>query len=497
MMTIGRILCVCWLVALALPTANAQQDDRIQKGDILDANPGVGTSGLNSGVQTGSTINSQLYVGGRVTGLARFRGNVPYSQVGSLQLNLPGSSVRSFERASVGLQEATSGQAYRTSAYLDRTQTVMGLRGIQSGLTVPGSNMPRYSTLPPQVANELYTTAVRRYEPLMDLQSLQQPLITSPVQSPLTPPVVLNAGQVVPDRFSEGYRPGTGAVLSLPWQEDREKLLAELNEIRRDRGAEAQLGYDAEVPEKDTRVGTPITGQPTVADQPSTILAQSRSAMPRADQDAFHDLLMAIRLKEVEAAESLDDQSQSTLVTEGPSGELTIQSLAGRNADMFNRFISEAQKLLAAGRYYDADVRFTSAEAANPQNPIAQVGSSLAMFAAGEPVTAAYRLYRAMEVFPPIMETQLAARSLMDSDIFDRRLAELDNTLGEQTPSDNQMLLMLAAYMHTSAGQDSLAKEFAKRLQDVATDPLLAAYAEFILTGERPDQQSLQQQDGE
>ncbi len=497
MVHIARMLVVLSVVAVLASSATGQYGDlRTQRGDALDANPGAGTGGRNQTVVSGRAINSQLYISGRVSGLGNFRGSRPYTPVGSLALSLPGASVRSFRQQSVGLQEATSGYAYRASPYLDRAQTVLGLRGIELGLASPGSNVPRHSTLTPQVANELYSTATRRYQPLMDRQVPGRLLWQGPATEPLTAPVVRGQGTDAPDRFANTYRPGAGAILGVPWQDDREQLLAELSAIRRDIGADTRVGEPIGGEPEDPRIGSRITGEPIGADEPSVaVVARRASMMPEPGQDAFYDLMMAIRANEMEAAvPGGDDQvgrpgRTGSLVTSSPSGSLIVTSLAGGDRDVFNRFMTDAQTLMRARRYYDAAVKFSAAATANPRNPFSQVGTALAMFAAGEPMSSAYRLRRAMEIFPPIMETQMAVAGMMDAATFDQRLAELDTELTEQGV-DDQMLLLLATYMHASAGNADQAGIYAQRLETAATDPLLAAYAEFILTGRRPDEQS-------
>ncbi len=501
-MSLDKTFCVTLMIALVASWASGQGvDARVQWGDALDANPGVGSRGYNSGIgvaQIGQAINSQLYVNGRVSGLAGFRGRTPYSAVGALQLSLPGGSVRNFRQQSVGLQEITAGGAtYRASPYLDRAQTVLGLRGIMSGLASPGSNVPQHSTLPRQVANELYSTAVRRYQPIMrNASSAGLVLWQSSVQGPLGMPVV--AGQIAaPGRFEGVTRPGAGAIFALPWQENREELLAELNAIRKDRGATAQLNPQDDQIEDDPRINTMITGQPDVETDSAVLpTGAMQTLMPEPGQDAFHDLLMEMRAQQAADADPADDrrledadrqrQARSLVVPE-ESGALIIRSLAGRNQDMFNRFMVEAESLMDRGRYYDAAVKFSSASSSNLQNPFSHMGAALAMFAAGEPVSSAVRLRRAMTIFPPIMETQLAVADMMDADVFRRRLADLDRLLGGSS-EDNQMLLMLATYMNASVDNDTEAAAFAQRLADVADDPMLAAYAKFVLTGERPDE---------
>jgi len=493
-------------IALVVTSASGQgpRDARLQRGDALDANPGAGTGGRNIGSPaTGRAIESQLYVSGRTGGLTRFRGNVPYSPPGTLQLTLPGAAVRSFQQQSVGLREATSGYAYSPSAYYDRRQTVLGLGGITSGLASPGSNVPLYSTLPPHVANQLSSTAMRRYEPLLEQSTAGQLLWQNPLQRPAGLPLGVGAAATTEGQADTSFRPGATAIFGLPWQDDRQELLEELNSVRRDRGASAQLNGDEVQPDDDPRLSPIITGQPDVAAEPAAPpTARGASLMPEPGQDAFHDLLMAILAEETAAAQAAEDAGgeaadpgAETAMPPRQPGTLVIRSLAGRNQDLFNHFMTEAQTLMSRGQYYDAAAKFSSAAVANPQNPLSQMGAALAMFGAGEPVSAAFRLRRAMEIFPPIMETQMAVAEMMDAATFDDRLAELDGLLGEQTPNDSQMLLLLATYMHASAGQEDQAKAYAQRLADIASDALTSAYAQFVLTGKRPDEQTDQPAD--
>jgi len=201
-------------------------------------------------------------------------------------------------------------------------------------------------------------------------------------------------------------------------------------------------------------------------------------------------------LSDLQSAYPASEQLQWAL---GEANERVVrrahQALESGDAERLGVLMTEAQTLMSRGQYYDAAAKFSSAAVANPQNPLSQMGAALAMFGAGEPVSAAFRLRRAMEIFPPIMETQMAVAEMMDAATFDDRLAELDGLLGEQTPNDSQMLLLLATYMHASAGQEDQAKAYAQRLADVASDALMSAYAQFVLTGKRPDEQTDQSAD--
>ncbi len=68
------------IIAVSSALAWGQVDARVNQGNVLDANPGVGTGGVNTEVAPTNAMDTQLVVGNQVTGLAGFRGNVPYYQ---------------------------------------------------------------------------------------------------------------------------------------------------------------------------------------------------------------------------------------------------------------------------------------------------------------------------------------------------------------------------------------------------------------------------------
>ena len=128
------LACVCG--SASVTTA---QVSRTQVGGAIDSNYQIGSGGQNRPVGSGP-INSQLYVSGQVSGLARFRGQVGYFAPNELNMAVPSASLSGFRRRSAGLEGLTG--SYYTSSYYEPTSTVFGLRGITSGQAAPGTNMP-------------------------------------------------------------------------------------------------------------------------------------------------------------------------------------------------------------------------------------------------------------------------------------------------------------------------------------------------------------------
>ncbi|MHC4561465.1 MAG: tetratricopeptide repeat protein [Planctomycetota bacterium] len=494
-----------WVSSIAVLAAVAaigsgQGDVRVQTGNVLDANPQVGSGGRNEASAAGQPINSQLYVTGQVTGLAGFRGSVGYRAANELRLDLPGQSVRSFRGRSVGLRGAVEGTGYRTQPYLDRAQTAMGLRGITSGAAAPGTNVPAHSTLNRQVANELFGKATQSYKQILRTPSrVVSTAMPSVGAEPLAPGWISTAAVRTPDRFEEMDRPGDTALFQLASYDDRQELIRQLR-LRRD-------DEDEEVDEDDRRLDTRVDTRidPSVA--PEAPLRPEADVpddggdrqMPKPGEDAFHDLLMALRERQLAArkAESsrkdedvFEPTDEDAEADEDGKDLIIIRALGGRHRDHFNRFMIEGGRLLKAGRYYAAADKYRAAVVVNPHNPMARIGSALALFGAGESFSAGFHLRRAMELFPPLMETRLDIAGMVEMKAFTKRLEELKEVLAEQAGAyDNPVTLLLGAYLCASVDQQQDARRYAYRLGAASGgNPIYSAYSEFLITGKRPDQ---------
>ena len=474
------------VVAMA-SLAGAQQDTRVQSGNVLDANPQVGSGGVNPSAQPYSPINSQLYVTGQVTGLAGFRGDVGYFGTDQLHLTLPGASVRAFEQRSVGAYQAVHGApTYRTQGYLDRAQTVLSVRGISSGATATGTNIPLHSTLSTSVANELYGTVTRPYRTLYETPGVTSTAMPSIGRETLAPVWVRSSADQTPDRYAGVDRPGATALFGLPWLDEREQLVQELRQRAQ---ADELEDEDVRIGERmDTRIDTegfsldplPVTG----GEDEETI---SLRGLPRPGDDAFHDLLMALRHQQIAAA---GEDAEPVEAEDGQTDDLiAISFLGGEHRDYFNEFMTEGDELLRAGQYYDAADKYRGAITINPQNPMARLGAALALFGAGESYSAAMYLRSAMRLFPPLIETRLDIAAMMDVNTFDDRLDEFKRQIRERPElPERPGPLLLATYLHNSIGQRVEARRYALRLRAVAHgDEIYQAYAQFVLTGQRPD----------
>lgn len=165
---------------------------------------------------------------------------------------------------------------------------------------------------------------------------------------------------------------------------------------------------------------------------------------------------------------------------------ILLHGLAGTSADLFNAQMARAEELLRRGRYYSAAEHYELAVMVDSSNPLARLGLSASLLMAGEPVTAGLHLRRAMEMFPPMMETRLDMKLLADRDRFRLQMKQLDRRLAD-TGEVDPLLALTAAYYHYSAEGAEAAAPAARKLREVSEDDaLLQAFARFLLTGRRP-----------
>ncbi len=168
------------------------------------------------------------------------------------------------------------------------------------------------------------------------------------------------------------------------------------------------------------------------------------------------------------------------------TNQFVLHALAGASSDEVNELLSQGQVHLAAGKFYDANADFIVAGTFSAVNPCPHLGSAVAMFAAGEPVTAARRLKLAMDMFPPTIETRVDLAALLGEDVATEALSDLVGIVGnDASDDDDALLLLLAVYMHSSMDNMDRAQLFAERLLAAAgEDKILTTYAQFIITGE-------------
>jgi len=514
----GRMLFTAGAM-LALCAAASGQVRPTQAGRELDMNYQIGSGGYNLAPARGGAFNSQLYVTGQTTGLSRFRGNVPYAAENQLRLDVPSARLSTFRQESVGLPQIIGRSGYGVLPYYDRTTTVFNVRGIKAGLTSPGSNVPLRSTIPPPLAKKLYRDVTADYKPIIESPAGQRMYTTPfvPAPSPAAPPP--RAGWAGGEAVS---RPGATSIFAVLRAEDQQELARELMQLgMQDRRLETRVETEADtrtrvVPEAVGAVEPPGPQEPEGAKTDLTTYSTGlEPAMPRPNQDVFLDILVTLRQRrrqeqrfssgrivppveqpsegaeagEPSAAES-PTKSPSLVELLGERGVVVIHGLAGAGGDLFNQTMAEAQRNLKAGKFYRAVDSYEAAIIIDSGNPLARIGQGLARLGAGEPLSAALQIQRAMRLFPPIMETRLDIAAMLPIEAVEYQLERVDARLeasGRVEPS----LALLSAFVHHNLGHKAEAARSARLLRSAAgDDELLKAYASYLLTGRHPTTRS-------
>jgi hypothetical protein len=533
-MKTSSLLLMAAVAALVVQSADAQVR-QLQTGQTLDANYQMGSGGYNTvnGGQGG--VNSQLYVNGQVTGLGSFHGRVPYGTVGALRMDVPSAGFDTFMRQSVGAQDAMTSQVYQTTPYIPST-AVPQLQNFARGDIGSMGYRRQYDS----GAQSLYIDATADYQPLISSSPMRSSANGRANQDTLLVAPTSDAGGTnYPGAFAS---PLFGAPSSV-----RDALAKEFRQMdaRADKAVDASVDASVDgrakgdklpdlndpgkgtndLSSKDPNSKEPSANRPGTTDTPRRDIARPPTKTtndpnggvagrdregvlrPRANQDVFMDLLVNLqarrntvtdpaitaplpKLEKPDTGRPADGETPvrtgKRVVEMGQDRTILLHGLAGTGNDMFNSQMKKAQSKLLAGRYYDSAGDFETACVIDMANPLARLGAGLAIFGAGEPFSAALHVRRGLQVFPPIMETRLDLKGMMDTKVFDAQLTELDNRLAGDD-KDSAELLLLGTYLHYAVGQDKEAQACAQRLKVLTKDDrLIQSYAEFVLTGKRP-----------
>jgi len=491
----------CLAAVLCAPLAATGQVRPVQDGRALDANPRIGSYGRNIPAPAEPRFDSQLYVTGQVSGLRRFRGTVGYFGDKELHLSLPSASLGDFRRRSVGLQDALRGQTYLPTPYYERTTTMLRADDILGGRAAAGTNIPA-ATVPTAtpLGQRLYVDALAEFytaEAQAPGRALAPPAPTSlmPSLSPGTASVLTAAAAA--SSLAPAPVPETTPLFAVPRTPERAELVRELyRQARRDRLVDRRI---------DTRVEAPSAVAATAdanslaqpAETPGGPLG-TRIGQPLPDRDVFMDLMMlGLRLRQRKRAATTAPATMPAtaatpaapqvtwtgrLVELNEAGEIIIHGLVGKSRDPFNARMAQAQEKLRAKRYYDAADLYETAGLITPHNPLARVGIALSLLGAGESLTAAQQLRRAMALFPPMTQSRIDLADLIDAKVIEAELAGINDRLRRADDETRRMLQFLAMFLYYNSGQDAKAKPFAEKLRAARQSPaLLRAYAQFIL----------------
>jgi len=133
------------------------------------------------------------------------------------------------------------------------------------------------------------------------------------------------------------------------------------------------------------------------------------------------------------------------------------KTFASFSEDKFNQHLRAAEDYLKQGKYYRAADAYTLALIYKPSDPLAYAGKSLALFAAGEYMSSALFLSRALEIFPEYAQFKIDLVSMVGSrDKLESRIIDVEQWLERSEAAELQFLL---GYIYYQMGRLERAEE--------------------------------------
>ena len=155
--------------------------------------------------------------------------------------------------------------------------------------------------------------------------------------------------------------------------------------------------------------------------------------------------------------DELNKLSQADISAEANRIMGSHNSLESLSESKFNQHMRDAEEHLNAGRYYRAAGCFSLATVYQADNPLALAGRGHALFAAGEYVSSALFLSRALAISPEYLQMRVDLVAMLgDGNKLAGRIADIEQWLARSGSSQLQFLL---GYVYYRTGQMLRAKQ--------------------------------------
>jgi tetratricopeptide (TPR) repeat protein len=199
------------------------------------------------------------------------------------------------------------------------------------------------------------------------------------------------------------------------------------------------------------------------AEKPEEVDAGDRK--PSAEE--LELLRLGIRISKFQKKGSRESyQKKSALLDALSDTDLSAKAkgISGRHKtfasvrnDEFNQHMRDGEMYLKKGRYYRAADSFTLASIYKPNDPLAYAGRSHALFAAGDYLSSALFLSRALEIFPEYARFKIDLVAMVgDKDKLESRIVNVEEWLKRSGAPELQFLL---GYVYYQMGRLQRAKE--------------------------------------
>ncbi len=144
------------------------------------------------------------------------------------------------------------------------------------------------------------------------------------------------------------------------------------------------------------------------------------------------------------------------------------KTFASFTDDKFNRYMRAGEEYLKHGKYYRAADAYTLASIYKANDPLAYAGKSHALFAAGEYMSSALFLARALEIFPGYSQFKIDIEAMVgDRDKLESRVLDVEQWQKESGSAELQFLL---GYIYHQMGRGDRAKEMIDKAYEKMPD---------------------------
>jgi len=499
------------LIVLFLSVLNGVADGQYyvsQQGHLLDANPRVGSFGLNTNARLDSLIpRANLYVTGNITGGSSFQGIVPYRSGNEFQGSLGSGTLSSFRRDSTGLSDLASPIGSRRP-YIDASRSVtrtygrnvVNTKGVyQTRLTPVGASpLGQYSydggsSMRP--LSKTYSLGGSSVMPKFRMTNTHIGPTNLRPWSTKTPeasrdnlfqqgiaPVRKNTRSIQTE--TSPAQPQTEASPSQteisPTGPDKTPFESRLPQLRELYQQPTPTTGQSNVPagqqdqtDKMRRSNSPVpfqlherqTGQEYLTEQPSDKTSDLPSAVSRPGSTFRPSRLSRSPLSRSSRLGAGSGITTAPITKIGNSDNSSSE-LAEAYRQQLDFYTNRGEKLMRQRQYYQAANAYGTAILYGPQNAGLYLAKAQALLGAGEYMSSAYFLNQALELSPELAGTETKLELIFpDRKKFEEQMKELDTW---QKRSGQPMLLFLKGYALYLAGDIEQAKKAlaeAQRLQ--------------------------------
>lgn len=444
----------------------------LQQGNVLDANQGVGSGGLNYGGRQSYNGAGNRIVSGNVSGGMSFRGYSPIQDPSSLfvrsygypnipsagtstysfnglttggRLGLPSDALTNFRRDSTSVATVRQGQplgSLNRTPYYSPSSTVANTGAIVAGLNRPGSS-------------QLITPyGAARPDPI------QTP--TNPLTGAATPGNALSLssqlmridnGQPISGRFNQRLlgSPLFGAVRAVPIDEiaaqSRRGTGSALTPDPLGRPLDQRPDPLLTTPDDEEQNDSILRPGLRTAQGEGTLVGPGQVRRPTADHDTATPFAPPEETPDTTGGRAPTPAGQVDLGTP----QAPMKTLVGKQTGAANLRMAEAEELLRNGEYYRAAERFETARTLDPRNPLPLLGEAVALLGAGDYMTSANYLFTGIRLYDTMARIQLDLTAMIPrAEMLEGRRADLEKRL---QVIDDFRLRFLLGYVEFSTGR--------------------------------------------